>query len=669
MPALINTFLFVEPQQHYLNYGSLILHDIISKNKRAGQIITELIGNDANPEKVKEELNRTSPILFAGVGHGNSCYSEDTELLTENGWKHFADLIPNEKVATLSTNGELEYQLPTAYHAFDYKGKMFNVEGKRVNLLVTPNHNLYVSVPNNNGMSPFLIMKAKDIGQVGAKWGFAEDVKSLELIAQQKEVFELRKKYKCGAVKIARHLGIPKFRVQDWIYYHRKAGYRFRRTGKSNGNYLKFKRSAKWNCVQMTEFCIPSIIKRGRGDFVNIVPLKNIAIEDWLRFFGIWLAEGCTNESTKGHYRITITQTNDLKRAIINKWVEPIAKTLGCSIMKEESNSHSKALVLKNKQLFQYLRQFGKAKDKFIPKELKQLPPTQLKILLDAMVFGDGHIAKNGEVSYATISKRLADDIQEIALKIGRGAIISPNHNTNHNLIILNFGNGEVGVTKKFCKWVEYIGKIFCVTVPNHLIYVRRHGRPCWCGNSTYTVECTAKLFDTSSTDLTLLADRIVSLCSCLTAQLLGPAIIDAGAVVYTGYKEEFWFYIADEPGTTRGVQSPFLAEFQFVGSLLQGKNTGVAREDQLKKYNEEITYWISGDGKNSADASELSRILEMNKENSVFLGEGGIQPSSQGPTVLVAGTTPWLWILMGVAVTYLTYRELKGKSGSVNSS
>lgn len=175
--------------------------------------------------------------------------------------------------------------------------------------------------------------------------------------------------------------------------------------------------------------------------------------------------------------------------------------------------------------------------------------------------------------------------------------------------------------------------------------------------------ECTAKLFDTSSTDLDLMTDKVVSLTSCLTAQLLGPAIIDAGAVAYTGYKTEFWFYIGGDPGANHAVQSPFLTEFQFVGSLLQGKNTSSAREDQLKKYDEEITYWISGDGKNDADASELSRILEMNKENSVFLGEGGVQPSPSAPTILVAGTTPLLWIGMATTVVALIYREVHRKS------
>ena len=38
---------------------------------------------------------------------------------------------------------------------------------------------------------------------------------------------------------------------------------------------------------------------------------------------------------------------------------------------------------------------------------------------------------------------------------------------------------------KNFDKYVDYIGKTYCVEVPNHIIYVRRNGKPVWSGNST----------------------------------------------------------------------------------------------------------------------------------------------------------------------------------------
>lgn len=631
MPALQNTFLFIEPDDNFLNYGSVVLHQIVLANKQPSQLITELMGTDANPDRIKQELSNISPLTVVGIGHGNECYDEETEILTENGWKRFYETETNEKVACLNPEtNELEYQLPTAHHHFRYKGKMLRIDGKRISLLVTPNHELYVSWQGRQngklGMLPFRFLKAEDIGKNGTI-------------------------------------------LSNWKGFHS--------TGTTKGHYLKFKQRAKWNCSQMSVFEIPKVEKEyavphgGHSDLYlrNELP-KSIDIEDWLRFFGIWLAEGSASlGQRKGEYIISITQNDNEKRKVIKKWVDRIAKSVGFSAWEEQSNEHSKAIKFKNKQLYEYLRQFGHSKDKFIPKEIKMLPPSDLQILLDAMVLGDGYVDHHEAVNYATSSKRLADDVQELALKLGRVAIISKDRRTG--VFLLRITNSDAGVGKKSINWINYDGEVYCVTVPNHLIYVRRNGRACWCGNSTYTVESMVYLLEAGKPDeLALMTNRVVSLCSCLTAVSLGPALINAGAVAYTGYNQDFWFYTGDNAGATRAVQTPFLAEFTFVASLLQGKSTSQARQDQLNAYDAEIAYWTTGDGKNHPDAGELSVMLETNKADSVFLGQGSVQVTTPAPTVLVAGTTsPLLWIGMGVVVTYLIYRELKGKSGSVNSS
>ena len=33
-------------------------------------------------------------------------------------------------------------------------------------------------------------------------------------------------------------------------------------------------------------------------------------------------------------------------------------------------------------------------------------------------------------------------------------------------------------------EWIDYEGNVYCITVPNHLLFVRRNGTPVWCGNS-----------------------------------------------------------------------------------------------------------------------------------------------------------------------------------------
>jgi len=43
-------------------------------------------------------------------------------------------------------------------------------------------------------------------------------------------------------------------------------------------------------------------------------------------------------------------------------------------------------------------------------------------------------------------------------------------------------------------KWIQYKGKVHCCTVPSGIIYVRRNGKPVWCGNSRYAQKGTVGL-------------------------------------------------------------------------------------------------------------------------------------------------------------------------------
>ncbi|MBA7490217.1 hypothetical protein ES702_00752 [subsurface metagenome] len=153
---------------------------------------------------------------------------------------------------------------------------------------------------------------------------------------------------------------------------------------------------------------------------------------------------------------------------------------------------------------------------------------------------------------------------------------------------------------------------------------------------NVYTVECTEILVRSENVEqLSLFKDRIVQLNSCLTAQVLGPALIEAGVVAYVGSREPFWLYVAEEACASRAVRSTFLAEYEFVASLLRGATVGQARADQLQRYEEEINYWLTGEGKNHPHAAEVMRILELNLDVSIFLGEEGA--SATTPRVMVS--------------------------------
>jgi thymidylate synthase ThyX len=73
------------------------------------------------------------------------CYDDDTEVLTTEGWKPWPKVDGTELFGTLSPlDGELQYERATKVFHGDYDGLMYRVRSQQVDLLVTPNHRMWV---------------------------------------------------------------------------------------------------------------------------------------------------------------------------------------------------------------------------------------------------------------------------------------------------------------------------------------------------------------------------------------------------------------------------------------------------------------------------------------------------------------------------------------------
>jgi len=94
----------------------------------------------------------------------DECYSDDTEILTNTGWKLFQDLIPADKVAQYdSDNGEISFVKPSRYIKKHKHEKLihFYQEKGGIDLLVTQNHDIlyqYHGAATKSGLKA----KAKD---------------------------------------------------------------------------------------------------------------------------------------------------------------------------------------------------------------------------------------------------------------------------------------------------------------------------------------------------------------------------------------------------------------------------------------------------------------------------------------------------------------------------
>jgi len=375
------------------------------------------------------------------------CYDPETEILTEDGWKNYTELMMQDRFCTLNPEtNDIEFQFPERVFWFHYKGKMYRAKSRQVDLLVTPNHRLFVA-------------------------------KRRSLIPGQRGKFD--------------------FYTPKEIF----------------GKHIFYKKNGVWNCSQMATFALPEVARspsayRMSGSYpIN----RQIPLDDWLKIFGFWLAEGSASKirvfHPRKHYyywKYLVSWANKKNPQLLLE-ITGLLRKAGFSVQQNGYN-----IFVQSKQLWAYLKQFGKAWEKFIPKEIKALGPAHLRVLLEYYAKGDGHFRDSGLLHACwTTSPRLRDDLQEIALKIGysatysksneKGDVLTINGKTvtaRHDCWVISF-NYKQNLPRFYAKrarregynlieeWQDYDGSVWCVTVPNGLVYVRRNGTPVWSGNSS----------------------------------------------------------------------------------------------------------------------------------------------------------------------------------------
>ena len=103
------------------------------------------------PCTVCESLAGKYPKDFTWVGWHPNCYSDDSEVLTNRGWKLFKDVFDDDLILSLNpTNRTPEWVESTNRQCYRYNGDMIHFFNKSLDCLVTPEHNM-VYLNKNDG--------------------------------------------------------------------------------------------------------------------------------------------------------------------------------------------------------------------------------------------------------------------------------------------------------------------------------------------------------------------------------------------------------------------------------------------------------------------------------------------------------------------------------------
>ena len=140
------------------NYEVDIVRQEIMYMPTEGSIVTperheiKAIGSEGRALRAEGYLEHFKKRVFAGLGVSavdfgeGECYSNDTQTLTENGWKYHWEIDhEQERIATYNPETEeVEYHISNYKYEGHYEGDMITFKGKHVDVKVTPHHEMWV---------------------------------------------------------------------------------------------------------------------------------------------------------------------------------------------------------------------------------------------------------------------------------------------------------------------------------------------------------------------------------------------------------------------------------------------------------------------------------------------------------------------------------------------
>ncbi len=362
------------------------------------------------------------------------CYDAETEVLTEDGWKQWPDVDGSETFATVNPDtGYLEYQPATEHFVGDYDGAMRRVRSEQVDLLVTPNHRMWVKAydtqANKRGEEPYRVRLASEIfgKRVAylktAKWSGQES--GSVSIPGTKRIYQVRD----GARKTTRHYVGSEFPLKEFA--------RFMGHWLAEGSLHNHQIVLAQNRGEQLDEMADNIRALGLSAYVpatghGAVRTQNVALRDSLSSCG-----------TRAHEKRVPRYVHGWGPSILRVFLEAYADGDGS---RRRDGNHTviytaSPLMADDLQVLAIKAGWSA--------NIRVDDRTGLE-----RVMPSGQTFKNARPSY----------------------IVSLVKTRTHPLVNHNGAKSD--------SWEHYKGKVYCVKVDNGLLFVRRNGKPVVSGNT-----------------------------------------------------------------------------------------------------------------------------------------------------------------------------------------
>ncbi len=215
----------------------------------------------------------------------------------------------------------------------------------------------------------------------------------------------------------------------------------------------------------------------------------NLRMSLFLEFLGYFLSEGHTQKDKPGY--ICLSQNpGEVANCMIN-----VCRFLGNRVGVVENRGNLQ-ITFSNLALWHWLNNnCGINSQTYkVPRQFMALPQDDLRVLLKALNDGDGSVdekGRKGNFNYATTSKELAANVEELALRLGMTARIREHDyqdGIRHNRFnVYASPRRDIGIyANRNIRRVPYEGKVYCFTVPNGTLLTRYQGTWLISGNSEH---------------------------------------------------------------------------------------------------------------------------------------------------------------------------------------
>ena len=231
---------------------------------------------------------------------------------------------------------------------------------------------------------------------------------------------------------------------------------------------------------------------------------------DFFEFLGFWFSNGTAGVYTyPGRNGITTEPRRNLcfTQGQLRDYAREMIERIGFEWFESEredglTNTYLSTKTVRAKRLVDDLAACGAQAERAIPSWIKNSSADQIGAFFEGYFKAGGHEASSEHdvTRICTASKRMADDLQEMALRCGCVANVA--HYDSSERTVYGVSSSFWTVTfvtplkyrpysKKSWYKKDYDGIVYCLTVSSHIVYVRRNGKAVWCSQTAKQLEDT----------------------------------------------------------------------------------------------------------------------------------------------------------------------------------